>query len=292
MLANASIHPSARGKVDAGVRQHDGAMMMPMPTAHLTDRAVLRIGGDEARDFLQVLLTSDMGGASPVYAGLLSAQGKHMFDMILYEGGGEVLIDVAADHAEALLKRLTMYRLRRPVTIDASDVQVFARWDAFDDDPDGEHAADPRLPALGDRWLGFQARGRASLADYHAHRLALGVPDTSEMTDLLWLETNAAELHGVSFTKGCYVGQENTARMHHRDRLRRRLLPVRLDGPASDAPLLAGEREAGTLRSRHGEVGMAYLRMEYAEGPLTQDGAPVELLWPGWLPHDAGRVEA
>ena len=259
-----------------------------MPTAHLTDRAVLRIGGDEARDFLQGLLTSDVTGAFPVYAGLLTAQGKHQFDMILHEGGGEILIDVAADHAEALIKRLTMYRLRRAVTIEASDVQVFARWDAFDDDPHGEHARDPRLPELGDRWLGFQARGRASLADYRTHRLALGVPDTAEMADLLWLETDAAELHGVSFTKGCYVGQENTARMHHRDKLRRRLLPVRLSGAASDAPLMAGEREAGTLRSRHGDLGMAYLRMEHADAPLTQDGAPIALLWPRWLPREAG----
>ena len=112
------------------------------------------------------------------------------------------------------------------------------------------------------------------------------------MVDLLGLETNAAELHGVSFTKGCYVGQENTARMHHKDRLRRRLLPVRLAGAASNAPLLAGDREAGTLRSRRGDLGIAYLRMEHADAPLTQSGAPVEVLWPRWLPRDAEQSDA
>ena len=256
-----------------------------MPTAHLTDRAVLRIAGDEGRDFLQGLLTNDITGALPVYAGLLSAQGKTMFDMIVHGGGDELLVDVAADQAEALAKRLTMYKLRRAVTIEASDVQVFARWGEFNEGPDGERTPDPRLADLGERWLGFEARARATVEEYHRHRLALGVPDSAEMLDLLWLETNATELHGVSYTKGCYVGQENTARMHHKDKLRRRLLPVR---GAALGPIMAGDREAGELRSQHGDFGMAYLRMEYADAALTQGDAPVTLLWPGWLPREAG----
>ncbi|QXQ07861.1 folate-binding protein [Sphingosinicellaceae bacterium] len=257
-----------------------------MPTTHLIDRAVLRIAGPEARDFLQDMLTNDLSGPLPVYAGLLSAQGKTMFDMILHQGGEELLVDVAASHAEALAKRLGMYKLRRAVTIEASDAQVYARWDAFNEGPDGERPADPRLPEMGERWLGFGGHARASLEDYHRHRLALGVPDTAEMTDLLWLETDAAELNGVSFTKGCYVGQENTARMHHRDKLRRRLLPVR--GAAELGPIMAGDREAGELRSRHGDLGMAYLRMEHAGGELVQGGVPVAVIWPAWLPRDAG----
>ncbi len=253
-----------------------------MPTAQLTDRAVLRISGAEARPFLQDLLTNDISGHLPAYAGLLSAQGKTMFDIIVHQGGEELLIDVAADQAEALAKRLGMYKLRRDVTIETSDAQVFVRWD----DPDGDRTPDPRLPELGERWLGFEARAKASLEEYHRHRLTLGVPDTAEMTDLLWLETNAAELHGVSFTKGCYVGQENTARMHHKDKLRRRLLPVR--GGSGNGPLMAGDKEAGELRSRRGDLGMAYLRMEHATVPLSQGGEPVTLLWPGWLPREAG----
>lgn len=253
-----------------------------MPTAHLSDRAVLRIVGADARPFLQDLLTNDVNGHLPVYAGLLSAQGKTLVDMIVHQGGDELLLDVAAPHADALAKRLGIYKLRRDVTIEASDAQVFARWE----DPDGDRTPDPRLPELGERWLGFDARARASLEDYHRHRLTLGVPDTAEMADLLWLETDAAELNGVSFAKGCYVGQENTARMHHKDKLRRRLLPVR--GGGVDGPIMAGDREAGDLRSRHGDLGMAYLRMEYADQPLSRGGEPVTLLWPGWLPRDAG----
>lgn len=252
-----------------------------MPTARLTNRTVLRIGGPDARDFLQGLLTNDVTGALPVYAALLTAQGKHVVDMIVHEGGGELLLDVAADHADALAKRLTMYKLRRAVTIDASDASVFARWDDPADDF-GDRPLDPRLPALGERWLGFDARATASLDQYDAHRRALGIPDTAEMTDLLWLETNAAELNGVSFTKGCYVGQENTARMHHRDKLRRRLLPVRAN---SDAPIMAGAVAAGDIRSRSHDLAIAYLRMEHAGAVLTQEGAPVTLLRPDWLPN-------
>ena len=256
-----------------------------MPTAHLTDRAVLRLSGEEARPFLQDLLTNDISGHLPAYAGLLSAQGKTMFDVIVHQGGDELLLDVAGIQAEALAKRLTMYKLRRAVTIEPSDVQVFARWGEFNEGADGERTPDPRLAALGERWLGFEARAKASLEDYHRHRLTLGVPDTPEMLDLLWLETNAEELNGVSFTKGCYVGQENTARMHHKDKLRRRLLPVQ---GASDGPIMAGEKEAGELRSSHGDLGMAYLRMEYAGQALSQPQGRVELLWPGWLPREAG----
>lgn len=258
-----------------------------MPIARLTDRTVIRIGGPDAKDFLQDLLTNDVGGTLPVYAGLLTAQGKHLFDMIVHEGGGELLLDVAATRADALAKRLGMYKLRRAVTIDASDASVFARWDDPADDF-GDRPLDPRLPALGERWLGFEARTTATLEQYDAHRRALGVPDTAEMTDLLWLETNAAELHGVSFTKGCYVGQENTARMHHRDKLRRRLMPVKLPEQPSDAPIMAGSVAAGDLRSRAGDLGIAYLRMEHAETALTQAEAPVILLWPGWLDRQAG----
>lgn len=258
-----------------------------MPTARLTVRTVLRIGGSEARDFLQGLLTNDVTGALPVYAALLTAQGKHLVDLIVHEGGGELLLDVASSHADALAKRLAMYKLRRAVTIDASDASVFARWDDPADDF-GDRPLDPRLPALGERWLGFDARTTASVEQYDAHRRALGIPDTAEMADLLWLETNAEELNGVSFTKGCYVGQENTARMHHRDKLRRRLLPLKLSGQASEAPIMAGAVAVGEVRSRVGDLGIAYLRMEHAAASLTQAEAPATLLWPGWLARPAG----
>jgi len=185
----------------------------------LSDRALIRIAGDDPRDFLQGLVTSDMRGALPVWAGLLSPQGKALFDFIVWPDGDALLIDCETAVAEALARRLTMYRLRRAITIEPASGGV--HWA-----PDGsEGVADPRLPELGRRWLG-EAAGE-SAAGWRAHRLALGVTEgRAELGDgeTLWLEANAGELNGVSFTKGCYVGQENTARMHHRAKVNRRLV--------------------------------------------------------------------
>lgn len=258
--------------------------------AELSDRAVLRLAGDDVRPFLQGMLTNDVDALAPdrpLWAGLLSPQGKYLFDMILVdagaEGGDAILADVWAPRRDELLKRLAMYRLRKAVTVEATDLKVFAAWD-------GASAApyDPRLPGLGRRWIAAAADTNADLDAYVAHRLALGVPDSEDypVDRLMWLESNAAELGGVSFTKGCYVGQENTARMHHRDKLRKRLLPVRLGAdPGDERSLRAGDREAGELVSRHGDRGMALMRVEHVEGgaALTLGGAPVAVDWPSWL---------
>ncbi|MFC3713470.1 YgfZ/GcvT domain-containing protein [Sphingoaurantiacus capsulatus] len=252
--------------------------------AALTDRAVLRIGGGEARPFLQGLLTNDVDALAPdkpLWAGLLSPQGKYLFDMILFDTGDTILADVPAARAPDLLKRLTMYKLRKDVTVAASDLKVFAAWDGESDAP-----YDPRLPGLGRRWMAESADTTATLADYIAHRLSLGVPDSDDypVDRLMWLESNAVELNGVSFTKGCYVGQENTARMHHRDKLRKRLLPVLLTAdPQEERSLRAGDREAGELISHHGGHGVALMRVEQAGEPLTLGGAAVTIEWPSWL---------
>lgn len=257
--------------------------------AQLTDRSVLRIGGAEAKPFLQSLLTNDVEKVAPdraVWAGLLSPQGKYLFDMILFAGDdGALLADVEAERVGDLLKRLTMYKLRRDVTIAPSDLKLFAAWDGrVDGAPD-----DPRLAALGQRWPGHEAAVNATSEEYDAHRLAHGIPDGSRdmMVDrLMWLESDAVELDGVSFTKGCYVGQENTARMHHRDRLRKRLLPVRIEGEIGDERVIrAGEREAGELRSYRDGRGIAYLRLEHVEGnqPLTLGDKRVTVEQPSWL---------
>lgn len=259
-----------------------------MPTAELTDRAVLAVSGTEARDFLQGLLTNDVTALArdrPLYAGLLSAQGKALVDMLLFEGeDGAVLLDVAADAARFVATRLGMYKLRRAVMIAASPLKVFAAWGVAAGAP-----ADPRLPALGARWLATDGAADAGVAAYHAHRRALGVPDTAEIgrDRTLWLEANAAELNGVSFSKGCYVGQENTARMHHRDRVRRRLLPVSFGcDPGDDPRVLTGDREAGELRGHADGLGIAWLRVEHADTPLAMpNGASAQLRWPDWLPR-------
>lgn len=255
----------------------------------LSDRSVLRLSGPDTRDFLQGLLTQDVGllsAATPLYAGLLSPQGKTLFQLFLFAQGEDVLLDVASSGAEALAKRLTMFRLRKQVAIAAEPgLAVWQQWGEA-----SAHPADPRTSLAGSRFLAPPGEA-GPLEAWHAHRLALGLPDADEIgtDDLLWLETNARDLNGVSFTKGCYTGQENTARMHHRDKLRKRLLPVRLSGEsAADAKVMAGDREAGQLRGRrHGDLQMALFRMDYAGQPLSVDGATADLTLPEWLPSEA-----
>lgn len=192
----------------------------------LADRALLRLSGDDVRGFLQGLLTQDLNAlvpGVPLWAGLLTPQGKVLFDMILWADGDDVLIDVEAGSAAALAARLTLYRLRRAVTI-APAAELAVHWSP---DLPGEGAGaapDPRLATLGWRWL---APAGAPAEGWLAHRLSLGVAEGAAelgQGDTLWLECNARELNGVSFTKGCYVGQENTARMHHRAKVNRRLV--------------------------------------------------------------------
>jgi hypothetical protein len=207
-----------------------------MPTATLlSDRAVLRLSGEDVRGFLQGLVTNDVAAldAGPAWAALLSAQGKALFDFILWADGGDVLIDCEAAHADALAKRLTLYRLRRAIAI-GRDAALGVHWS-----PDGE--GDPRLPALGRRWLG-EPGGEPADASWCEHRLRLGVCEgVAEIGQdkTLWLEANAAELNGVSFAKGCYVGQENTARMNWRQKVNRRLVVFAPDGDPGDAARVA-----------------------------------------------------
>jgi tRNA-modifying protein YgfZ len=192
----------------------------------LIDRALVRLSGEDVRGFLQGLVTNDMAALAPdrpLWAGLLTAQGKALFDFILWDDGADVLIDCEAAEAEALTRRLALYRLRRAIGM-ARESSLAVQW-ALDGD------TDPRLPALGRRWL---APAGAAAEGWLAHRLSLGVTEGvaeigSDKT--LWLECNAAELNGVSFDKGCYVGQENTARMNWRGKVNRRLVVVPADAP-------------------------------------------------------------
>jgi folate-binding protein YgfZ len=203
-----------------------------MPATRLFERTVVRIApaedGEDAADFLQGLLTNDVTGVLPAYAGLLTAQGKALFDVIVWPGAPrELLLDCEADVADDLVRRLSMYRLRRKLAITRDDA-LAVHWAAHT----GDGAAnDPRLAALGERWLAPVGPDDAPADDaWRAHRLSLGVTEgRGELGDVLWLETNAAELNGVSFTKGCYVGQENTARMNWRQKVNRRLFVVPIE---------------------------------------------------------------
>lgn len=231
----------------------------------LTARALIRLSpqtpDENVASFLQGLITTDViKGPFPLWAGLLSPQGKVLFDFILWSDGADVLVDCEADHADALVKRLSMYRLRRKITI-ARDPALAVHWSAQ------EHpgaAPDPRLPALGWRWLA-PADDHPVDVGWRAHRLLLGVAEGfAELGDILWLETNAAELNGVSFTKGCYVGQENTARMNWRSKVNRRLVVVPLD-----------QSQESRRKAAYPDLGLAvdHLRVEAIE--------PVDL--PAWL---------
>lgn len=202
-----------------------------MANTTLGDRAVIRMSGEDVRGFLQGLVTNDVLGALPVWAGLLTPQGKALFDFLLWADGDDVLIDCEADQADALAKRLTMYRLRRPITI-SRDATLAVHWA----EEGGDGVPDPRLPELGRRWI---APPDGAATGYHAHRLSLAVPEGAAelgQDKTLWLETNAVELNGVSFTKGCYVGQENTARMNYRQKVNRRLF-VSPDGSVERRPV-------------------------------------------------------
>lgn len=201
---------------------------MSMPATTLTDRAVIRLSGDDVRDFVQGLVTSDVTGNLPVWAGLLTPQGKCLFDFLVWPDGDDLLLDCEADAADDLVKRLSIYRLRRKIEISRNDA-LAVHWSL--DSSDGD--ADPRLPELGRRWLGPADEPASGWLE---HRLNLGVCEGRvELGDLLWLECNAAELNGVSFTKGCFVGQENTARMNWRQKINRRLfvVPTSEPGPRS-----------------------------------------------------------
>ncbi len=227
----------------------------------LVDRALVRLSGEDVRGFLQGLVTNDLTALAPdrpLWAGLLTAQGKALFDFILWADGEDVLIDCEREAAGDLARRLTLYRLRRPITIEREPT-LCVHWSR-----DGEGPPEPRLPELGRRWLA-PASGEAGAAEaWLRHRLSLGVTEGraelgSDKT--LWLECNAAELNGVSFTKGCYVGQENTARMNYRNKVNRRLVVVPADAP--------GER----TRIHYPELGLAveHRRVDDLGGALVPD---------------------
>ncbi|MEP6785021.1 MAG: folate-binding protein [Sphingomonadales bacterium] len=217
-----------------------------MSSTTLTDRAVIRLSGEDVRGFLQGLVTNDVAGDLPVYAGLLTPQGKALFDFIVWADEEDLLIDCEASVAEALARRLKMYRLRRPITI-AVDPTLAVHWAA-----DGQGVPDPRSPALGRRWIAPPA---APATGWHAHRLSLGIVEgAAELGSdaTLWLETNAREQNGVSFTKGCYVGQENTARMHHRQKINRRLGVVKADSEPEGARVFYADLGLAVVRERVG----------------------------------------
>ncbi|WP_240046635.1 CAF17-like 4Fe-4S cluster assembly/insertion protein YgfZ [Paracraurococcus ruber] len=267
-----------------------------MPIADLPDRGVVEVAGEDRVAFLQGLLSNDVALAAPgraVFAALLTPQGKWWADMLVLAADDRLLLDCERAQAPALAQRLARFRLRSKVTVhDASGAfTVQAGWGGAPLPAGIPAAPDPRLPEAGWRALSPAPLPAtdATAEDWDRHRLALGLPDGSkdlvpEQTVLL--EAGFDELHGISWTKGCYMGQELTARTKYRGLLKRRLVPVAVDGPlpGPGTPVLAGEAEAGEMRSGRDGMGIAQLRLEALDGrPLRCGDAALLPRIPSWM---------
>src|SRR5689334_17984285 len=288
--------------------------------ALLEARGVLGISGADARPFLQGLISNDVTKVTPahaVWAALLTAQGKWLHDFFVTELDGALLLETERDRLPDLAKRLRLYKLRSQIEIaPRDDLAVAALWpDAALDALGLAHEpgaaapraggvvhVDPRLPALGaravvprdrldDALFGFD---RAPAADYDRLRLSLGVPDGSRdfvAEKSILLENGVDELNGVDWKKGCYVGQELTARTKYRGLIKKRLMPVGIDGPlpAPGTLVMLGAREAGEMRSAADGIGLALLRLEMVdaaalEGEKLRAGeATLSVHRPDWM---------
>lgn len=286
--------------------------------ARLCDRGVIRVTGEDATKFLGGILTSDIAKLSEgraTLAGLLSPQGKILFDGLVLATAEGFLIDTGRNEAAAFAKKLTLYRLRANVTIEdlSASTTLVAAWGGDAASLPGELARmqDPRAEALGyrvivasneaDAALAASGAAMVSEAAYHAHRIGLAIPEAGkdyDLGDAFPHEALFDQLDGVSFTKGCYVGQEIVARMQHRGTARTRIVLVSAASPLSSArpSILAGDVEIGRLGSVAGTQGLALLRIdraaEFAEKgvPLTADGTQIDVHVPPYATFKIAKV--
>jgi folate-binding protein YgfZ len=298
----------------------------PLKAVILHDRHTVAVSGTDRINFLQGLVTNDLRRLAPdraLYAGFLTGQGKLLCDLFVMADGDRILIDIASAHVEDFFARLTRFKLRAVVEVGdpTPALAVAAAWGseaaarlgldsaagvAGQGTLGGAHyiLVDPRVSALGARLiypaglaieaeltrLGFAS---STTAEYAAHRLALGIADTAEIggETCYPLEANFEMLHGVDFKKGCYVGQELTARMKLKGELRKRVLPVSGTAPlpAAGTPVTADGAELGPLIAASGTQGLALLRLDRLadarESAIRAQGVPVSIHWPSWLPR-------
>ena len=265
--------------------------------AELTGRSALHVRGEDAENFLQNVVTSDitnLEAGAAAYAGLLTPQGKLLFDFLIVKQPDGFLIDCASSQQAQLQQRLTMYKLRSKVDITPLEgAKIYAAWGT--DEPVGETVfADPRVPALGWRIVG-KADTNTDEADYHAHRVALGVADTDQdigSGEIFPHEGNLDQLGGVSFTKGCFIGQEVVSRMEHRGTARTRFVIAEADQLQSGAEVSGGSLRIGSIKSVAGHQALALIRLDRAGASLskgeaiTVDGEPIAIRVPDWATFD------
>ena len=259
----------------------------------LQDRGVIGIAGDDRVAFLNGLVSNDVAKAAPgcaVWAALLTPQGRYLADFFVSADERQLWLDTERSGAPDLLRRLNRFRLRSKVELrdESESLAVYAAWGG--PAPDAAVAApDPRLAEAGYRVLSAASLPEtASAAAYDAHRLSLGLPDGTrdlEPGKTLLLEAGFDELNGIAWDKGCYMGQELTARTKYRGLVKRRLVPVALNGPATPpgTPVLAEGQEVGVLRSTSGQAGLAMLRLDALEKPLTAGSAALSPRVPDWM---------
>jgi len=290
-----------------------------MKAALLTDRAVIKVIGDDARKFLHGLVTADMLALSPASArscALLTPQGKIIADFFVAEAppadGGGFFLDVPRALGATLFDKLNLYKLRAKVLIEdlAEILGVLAVWGGTPAAKHGLSYADPRLAALGARLMipphrvadaaGEIGASLVAADDYEAHRIALGVPRGGvdfAYGDAFPHEADMDQLGGVDFAKGCYVGQEVVSRIEHRGIARTRAVPIRYDGgaPENGVAITAGERQVGTMGSAARGRGIALLRLDRvaeATEPLTAGGVPIHLVKPDWARFSLPDIKA
>ncbi len=237
-------------------------------------RSIHQITGSDARDFLQGLITNDMAklNGGLVYTAMLTPQGKYLADFFVFERDGDIHIDVAEALAPGLIQRLNMYKLRADVQIAPTGLKLRRGTGPA---PEGA-LADPRHPAMG--WRLYGDEGGDDGTDWDALRVAHCIPETGiELTpDTFILEAGFERLNGVDFRKGCYVGQEVTARMKHKTELRKGLATVEVEGTApAGSEITGGGKPVGTLYTQSGGRGIAYLRFDRADGPMEAAGVRV-----------------
>ncbi len=281
-----------------------------MPAVHLSDRGVVRVSGEEAKTFLDNLLTCDLdkvSPASPHFGALLTPQGKILFDFILFEApadaGGGYCFDVSRAYAPELVKRLNFYKLRAKVAVDdrSEALAVVAGWGDVPRPADeiGLVAEDPRLPALG--WRAIVAAedvtefARDDASAYQVHRIAEGVPEGGRdflFGDAFPHEALMDQLKGVDFDKGCFVGQEVVSRMQHRGTARTRVVPlIYREGIVAEpgVDVTAGDRVLGKTGTAANGRGLAMIRLDRAENALAAGetiragGLPVRIVKPDWI---------